>query len=447
MFMFLLKNLIFNTLNKKVNKLNKISIFSLYIIFLILTISISIVFYSKIILLYPEIVDVDGNIIYKNIPFEYGSLLENLVNYKRYFSKINIMGNPIDFYLNRMPILPHLFLFASLFSTKLLFFIISKNIVFFSIIFFTVLQFTKDKNYNFFSFLIIILIFFYNPFNLKIIINFMYADFITSILIPILFIICLSNFKLRDYYIGLIISILYLSKTSMLFICIFISIYFLLFERKKIPFYFLLMAIIAWGTFGFIKTNKFPFGPSMLSTNSHALSISFNENFHKFYPLISVDYIPHCNIRGNLNKYNCNKIPKKIENEWDYYNFYKIKNSQYIKENLDIFLKDLILKIKTIFFNFYEDGQIYSKDNQPTKNFLVSIFINKVILLIAVVVLIKSFFNNFQVKKNKKEIFFFIIIISSMPVYLIGWALSRHLVYIFLISKIYLFLKFRSKLL
>ena len=79
MFMFLLKNLIFNTLNKKVNKLNKISIFSLYIIFLILTISISIVFYSKIILLYPEIVDVDGNIIYKNIPFEYGSLLENLV--------------------------------------------------------------------------------------------------------------------------------------------------------------------------------------------------------------------------------------------------------------------------------------------------------------------------------------------------------------------------------
>ena len=85
-------------------------------------------------MLYPEIVDVDGNIIYKNIPFEYGSLLENLINYKRYFSKINIMGNPIDFYLNRMPILPHLFLFASLFSTKLLFFIISKNIVFFSII-------------------------------------------------------------------------------------------------------------------------------------------------------------------------------------------------------------------------------------------------------------------------------------------------------------------------
>jgi len=412
-----------------------------------LIISISTAFYLQFILLYPDIIDLRGNIIYKNIPFEYGSVIENLISKDKYFAEIGIMGNSIEFYLSRMPVLPYLFLLAKLFSSNLYFFIVSKNVIFGSIIFFTILNFSKEKSFNCLSFLIIILIFFYNPFNLKIITNFVYADFITSILIPVLFIICLSNFKLKDYYIGLIIFILYLSKTSMFFICIFISIYFLLFESKKIPFYFLLMAIILWGTFGFIKTNKFPFGPSMLSTNSHALSISFNENFHKFYPLISVDYIPHCNIRGNLNKYNCNKIPKKIENEWDYYNFYKIKNSQYIKENLDIFLKDLILKIKTIFFNFYEDGQIYSGDNQPKKKFLISIFINKVILIIAVIVLIRSFFNKFQVEKNKKEILFFIIIISSMPAYLIGWALSRHLVYIFLVSKIYLFLKFKSKLL
>tara|TARA_B100001175_G_C19491820_1_gene633027 strand:- start:125 stop:1462 length:1338 start_codon:yes stop_codon:yes gene_type:complete len=445
--MILLKNFFLNILNKKVNNLNKFSISSLYIIFIILIISISTAFYLQFILLYPDIIDLRGNIIYKNIPFEYGSVIENLISKDKYFAEIGIMGNSIEFYLSRMPVLPYLFLLAKLFSSNLYFFIVSKNVIFGSIIFFTILNFSKEKSFNCLSFLIIILIFFYNPFNLKIITNFVYADFITSILIPVLFIICLSNFKLKDYYIGLIIFILYLSKTSMFFICIFISIYFLLFESKKIPFYFLLMAIILWGTFGFIKTNKFPFGPSMLSTNSHALSISFNENFHKFYPLISVDYIPHCNIRGNLNKYNCNKIPKKIENEWDYYNFYKIKNSQYIKENLDIFLKDLILKIKTIFFNFYEDGQIYSGDNQPKKKFLISIFINKVILIIAVIVLIRSFFNKFQVEKNKKEILFFIIIISSMPAYLIGWALSRHLVYIFLVSKIYLFLKFKSKLL
>ena len=445
--MILLKNFFLNILNKKVNNLNKFSISSLYIIFIILIISISTAFYLQFILLYPDIIDLRGNIIYKNIPFEYGSVIENLISKDKYFAEIGIMGNSIEFYLSRMPVLPYLFLLAKLFSSNLYFFIVSKNVIFGSIIFFTILNFSKEKSFNCLSFLIIFLIFFYNPFNLKIITNFVYADFITSILIPVLFIICLSNFKLKDYYIGLIIFILYLSKTSMFFICIFISIYFLLFESKKIPFYFLLMAIILWGTFGFIKTNKFPFGPSMLSTNSHALSISFNENFHKFYPLISVDYIPHCNIRGNLNKYNCNKIPKKIENEWDYYNFYKIKNSQYIKENLDIFLKDLILKIKTIFFNFYEDGQIYSGDNQPKKKFLISIFINKVILIIAVIVLIRSFFNKFQVEKNKKEILFFIIIISSMPAYLIGWALSRHLVYIFLVSKIYLFLKFKSKLL
>ena len=288
------------------------------------------------------------------------------------------------------------------------------------------------------------LIFFYNPYNLKIITNFVYADFITSTMIPILFLISVSNFKYKDYCLGLLIFTLYLSKTSMMFICIFISIYFLLVEKKKIPIFFLLIAIISWGTFGYVKTNKFPFAQSMLSTNSHALAISLNENFNKFYPLISVDYIPHCNLRAN-EKENCTFIPEKIENEWDYYNFYKKINSEYIKKNQNIFFNNLILKLKTIFFNFYEDGQVYKKNQQPEKKFQYSVFLNKLIFILAIIVALRSIIKNFKILKNKLEILFLTILISSLPAYLVGWALNRHLVYLFLISHIYLFLKFKSE--
>ncbi len=438
------KNLIHITLNTNINKINKNNIIFLYVIYLILVISISIIFYSQFILLYPDILSVDGNINYKNIPFEYGPLIENLINKQKYFDQINLMGEPVDFYLSRMPILPYLFLLSSFFSSKLFFFIIFKNIIFFSIIFFSILNFAYEKKYNFFSFLIIMLIFFYNPYNLKIITNFVYADFITSTMIPILFLISVSNFKYKDYCLGLLIFTLYLSKTSMMFICIFISIYFLLVEKKKIPIFFLLIAIISWGTFGYVKTNKFPFAQSMLSTNSHALAISLNENFNKFYPLISVDYIPHCNLRAN-EKENCTFIPEKIENEWDYYNFYKKINSEYIKKNQNIFFNNLILKLKTIFFNFYEDGQVYKKNQQPEKKFQYSVFLNKLIFILAIIVALRSIIKNFKILKNKLEILFLTILISSLPAYLVGWALNRHLVYLFLISHIYLFLKFKSE--
>ena len=154
------KNLIHITLNTNINKINKNNIIFLYVIYLILVISISIIFYSQFILLYPDILSVDGNINYKNIPFEYGPLIENLINKQKYFDQINLMGEPVDFYLSRMPILPYLFLLSSFFSSKLFFFIIFKNIIFFSIIFFSTLNFAYEKKYNLFSFLIIMLIFF-----------------------------------------------------------------------------------------------------------------------------------------------------------------------------------------------------------------------------------------------------------------------------------------------
>ena len=229
-------------------------------------------------------------------------------------------------------------------------------------------------------------------------------------------------------------------------ICFVISLYFFFIEKKKIPIIFTLIAIISWGSFGYIKTNKFPLGPSILSTSSHGLSLSFNIDFHKFYPLISVDYIESCDLT-NINKINlCKNIPKEINNEWDFYNFYKLQNKVYLAENKIILFKNIILKIKTIFFNFYEDGQIYEKNKLPEKNFDIFIFVNKIILCISIITALRSILKKrSHISSLKIEIIFFIILFSSFPSYLIGWALNRHLVYLFLISHIYLFLKIKLK--
>lgn len=444
--MILLKNLLKKFLFINVNNLKQTNIFILYSIFLIFIVILSIIFYKNFIFLYPHIIDDDANIIYKNIPFEYGKLLENLVFNNKYSSTIVILGNDVEFYQNRMPILPFIFYAISLVSYKLYFLIIAKNTIFFSILFFTLFEFSKQRNFNTFIFLILNFIFFYNLYNLKIIFNIVFADFIISILLPILFLLSISKFKFKYYYIGLVIFILYLSKANMFPICVCLGIYFLLFEKKKFPIISVLIAIISWGYFGYIKTNTFAFGPKILSTGSHALSLSFNSDFRKFYPLTSVDYIESCDL-SNKNKLKyCENIPQKIDNEWDYYNFYNAKNKKYFKENKKIIIEDFILKIKTIFLNFYEDGQIHLKKVSPEKNFDLFIFFNKLIMLIAIftavsVVIIKKF----TLDKIKTEIIFLIILLSSLPSFLLGWALNRHLVYLFLISHIYLFLKYNFK--
>ena len=442
--MILLKKLLNKNLFININELSKLNLIIIFSIFIFFVTIISLTFYYNFILLYPDIINVENNIVYKKIPFEYGKLLENLINYKKYYSTISVLGSEVDFYLNRMPMLPLIFLFINFFSSKLFFLILIKNLIFFSILFFTLLELSKEKKFNLLFFVGLNIIFFYNIYNLKIISNFVYADFITSILMPILFLISISNFKFKYFYIGLIIFILYLSKANMFPICFVVSLYFLFFEKQKIPIIFCLLAIISWGSFGYIKTGKFPIGSSILSTSSHALSLSFNKNFKKFYPLISVDYIESCDLT-NVNKVKlCKNVPDEIKTEWDFYNFYKKQNEEYLAKHKKIILRDIILKIKTIFFNFYEDGQIYQENKFVKKNFDIFIFINKIFLILSIILVLRSLvikpFNFFYFKK---EIIYFLILFSSLPSFLLGWALNRHLVFLFLISQLYILLNLK----
>ena len=150
--MILLKNLYNKVLLKSVNRLSQVNIISLYIIFLISILISSFFFYNSFIFLYPEIIDDKLDIIYKNIPFEYGQVVENLIVNKQYSSIIEAPTGDVEFHLNRLPIVPFIFFLTSLFSSKLYFLIILKNVIFYSILFFVLLHFSKQKNYDFLSF-------------------------------------------------------------------------------------------------------------------------------------------------------------------------------------------------------------------------------------------------------------------------------------------------------
>ena len=118
-------------------------IFALYI----LTICIlSYVFYNLFIIKYPNIIEENGDLIFKNIPFEYGVLIDNLVQNSTY----SIPRGDIDLYLSRLPVLPIFILLLSFVTKNLLLIIILKNIVLFSIIYFTLFNFLKYKKKKFF---------------------------------------------------------------------------------------------------------------------------------------------------------------------------------------------------------------------------------------------------------------------------------------------------------
>ena len=164
----------------------------------------------------------------------------------------------------------------------------------------------------------------------------------------------------------------------------------------------------------------------MLSNNQEALSIVMNKNFKDYYPKLSVDQIP----RENINN--------KFKNEWEFSEYYKSKNKEYFLNNkLNVF-KDINIKIKFIFFNYRKDAINTKIDTNNKNSIMISHIFNRIVFIISIIVLIK---NIFEKKFQKPDIYYFAIIVSSLFPHVIGWATSKHLVPLFLVSHLYLFLR------
>lgn len=219
----------------------------------------------------------------------------------------------------------------------------------------------------------------------------------------------------------------------MFFLTIIISIIFIAFEKntkKYLVLAAMILAICSWGSYGYFKTGKFPFGQNIISINSWGMSHVLNNSFKNFYPKITVD------------KINFSEKHKKFNSEWKFYNFYNKKNFLYLENNKKEIFRNFILKIQFIFFNFtYDNLQI--EDKSKIGKVRISSIDNRLFLNCSLIILMINLYKSYLLNKYKKcDLYYFFLLSSYIFPLVIGWATEKHLVGIFIVAKIYLLLNF-----
>ena len=377
----------------------------------------------------------NSDIIIENIPFELGELLKNLFYEGNYFKIVN----GIKFYLVKLPATPLLLLFLFKISLNYFFIIIFKNIIIFTLYFFFCYFLLKDfKNKFLFFFIVIAPIFI--PYNFLIALNYVYEDNLIAIFLPLLFLSLISESKKKFIFSSLILFILYFIKTSMFLLVLISPILIILFEKKIrafikiLPLLTSILAIFLWGYFGYFNTGRFPFGSTGASNNSFVLSSVLNKEFKNYYPNKSTDLIP------------ISKPNNFFKSEWEFYDYYNIKNKNYLKYNFSSYIEDIGLKLNFIFFGIRVDGvnsdNLESSNNPIRYSSIFSKFFFNLSILISLYVLAKNYKNFFHCKK---EFYFIVILILNLTPHIVGWATSKHLVAISNVSLIYLIFFIKEK--
>tara|TARA_A100001015_G_scaffold317991_1_gene436464 strand:- start:3844 stop:5094 length:1251 start_codon:yes stop_codon:yes gene_type:complete len=407
---------------------NKLNFLNIYLSFIFITFVLSIIFTHQLIQYYPDLITSNNNLQIKNIPFAYGDLIYNLVSTKQYVS----YEFDIEMYLSRLPVLPLIISFFYTISKNIYFIVIVKNIILFSIFFYCAIIFTLSHKLQKKYLVLLLIIFLYNPYNLIVNLNFVYADFLVGVLVPSLFLICLSKNKNKYLISAIIIFILYLSKTNIFFLSLSLPFFMFIIEKnnkKFLPLVGLFLAVSVWSVFGFIKTDRIPFGPSLITINSWGMSHVLNKEFSTTYPQKTVDHI------------NFKDKNKKFEKEWDFYDFYNQRNILYIKNNKEEFIENIFLKVKFIFTDIYVDGN--QSNNIDTREIRFSSIFNKILFNTSLVILFYNFYKLLKYKKYEKiDLYFLIFITMYLFPLIVGWATSKHLAGIFITSKIYLVFKY-----
>lgn len=408
-------------------KVKKKNIYSYFFLYLLVIIIASII-YGYFLNINNKIYDDNYNIIFKNITFSNGEVIHNLFYNNKYYTEYN----NIVFILQKTLAIPFLIFFLSLLSKKFFFIIIFKNLIIFSIYFWLSYKIILSTKKSFLFFFLISIIPIIIPYNFGVSLNFVYEDSLVSILLPLLFLLLITNYKSKYLLISLIIFFLYFVKTSMFFIIISIPILILLLEKKSFykffPLVFAFIAILTWGFYGLNKTGRFPVLSSSSSFNSYVMAYALNNNFHKYYPNKSTDLIP----------FNY-KLPKNIKTEWEFYDFYKEKNNEYLKKNFNRYLKDFFIKIKFILFGINRDGSMPNTNGQFDNSIRISLIFSKIFLNLSILLLLYNFFKyKKKFLSQKKEIYFLFIITCNLFPHLLVWATSKHLVGSVNVSMIYL---------
>ena len=403
----------------------------LYLIFISLVSILSLYFSYILGNKFPYLIDKNNNIILSRMMFDYGELVNNIFYSKKYSQ----VYNGVESYLIRLPLLPFVTTFIGKISLNLYLFLLLKNIIFFSIYFLSALLFVQSRflNKRLLILTSLLAIYFYNFYNITTTLNFFTADSYISIILPSLFLLLISNHNYRYIFISILLFFLYLSKTSMFFVTFICPFIFYMVEKKSkfykrlLPLFFLVIAVVSWGSFGLIKTGTFPFGSKHSSSNQEGLSRILNSEFRNYYPHRSIDLIPF------------NKIDNIYKYEWEYFDHYKKNNLNYIKNNFSETFYGVLLKIKFIIFNYQKDG-VFPDENGNYKNpVMISHILNRILGLLFIIILVKKIIPSFNFRNlSKSDIYILSLYLPFLFPYVVGWSTSKHLVPIFLVINIYL---------
>lgn len=349
----------------------------------------------------------------------------------------------------RMPVVPYLYAFLSIFSNKVLFVSLMKNTIM-SLIFFCFIKiffnlekkiFKKIYIFNFF-----LLIIFFSPPVIKHASNVYYEEGLTIeflILWSVFFLLCLFLIEKRllkkndlaPTVLLLISIVLYFTKETMLFCLLLSFVINIIWIRKKFSLKILLTIILSiillfsWASRNYKATNKYFVGSSI---NWMLTYYSFNNTSYKIYPEIALDQlfdakefilIDGTRIKNNEN----NKL--RFENEWSRNQYYKVKTVLWIKENPIIFGKYIIKKIynfliyiKKTPFSIGPDAQKeYFKNPVQEITILFWLLIGRFFSLALLYLIIKNW--------NKKKFLCFFIILMNLAYaspYLLAFSYERH---------------------
>ena len=136
-------------------------------------------------------------------------------------------------------------------------------------------------------------------------------------------------------------------------------------------------------------------------------------------------------------------IPKINAKFWDFFDFYEKKNKEYLSQNLSIYLKDTIIKIKFIFFGINRDGALPDKNGNFDNSIRFSLILSKLLFNLSIIFSLLILFKNIKkMFSQKKEIFFLSLVILNLLPHIFVWATSKHLVAISNISIMYLIFSF-----
>lgn len=442
----------------EIDFLKKKTIFKIYVIYIFFIIICSAIFSFSFIDRFPWILEKNSyDIVIERIPFFFGNLIYNLVHKNIYVQSIN----DIDFYVARHPFLPIFLTILFKISKNFFFIIISKNIILFTTYFFLSYIFLLKKKNKIILFLTFLLVPIIIPYNFSVALNFVFEDNLLAIFLPLLFLGLLGNNNYKFLFVGVILFVLYFVKSSVFFLVLILPLIIIFLNNAKKFIYFplimALLGVIIWGGFGYYKSGRFPFLSNLESINSHNLSVVLNKNFHRYYPGLSVDLL-------------IKKPDKKINSEWEFYDYYNEKNKKFLKDNFSQYISDITIKLKFIFFGIRIDGlfkhhigetinnqdlnhKIFSSSGKQIylNNFhenpiRFSSIMNKLFFNIAIIIAVFSLFKKYKnFYKLKSEIYFLSIIILYLIPLVVGWATSKHLVPISNISLLYLILYFYRK--